>query len=145
MFSSILLPIDLSSADSWKAALPAALRIADEHAVVHVLTVVPSFEFPVISGYFDEAFEKNALHEAGKHLIDWVASNTDGSVEIKPHVLHGRVYDEIIRAADKLDVDAIVMASHRPEASDYLIGPNAARVVRHANQSVFVIRESLEA
>jgi hypothetical protein len=48
-------------------------------------------------------------------------------------VLHGRVYDQIIAAADKLGVsDAIVMGSHRPELSDYLLGPNAARVVRHA-------------
>ncbi len=34
----------------------------------------------------------------------------------------------------------IVMASHRPEMSDYLLGPNAARVVRHARRSVSVIR-----
>lgn len=140
MFSSILLPIDLSSADSWKAALPASVRIADEGATIHVVTVVPRFEFPVVSGYFDKSFEEKALHEAGEQLTNWLASNTNGSLEFRPHVLHGRVYDEIIRAADKLDVDAIVMASHRPEAADYLIGPNAARVVRHAKQSVFVIR-----
>jgi nucleotide-binding universal stress UspA family protein len=33
------------------------------------------------------------------------------------------------------------MASHRPELSDYLLGPNAARIVRHAKQSVLVVRE----
>ena len=52
----------------------------------------------------------------------------------------GRVYDQIITAANKLGVDAIVMASHTPELSDYLLGPNSARVVRHAKQSVFVVR-----
>lgn len=140
MFSSILLPIDLSSTDSWKTALPAALRIADEGAQLHVVTVVPSFGYPVVSGFFDEDFEKKALHEAGEHLEEWMKSQSTDSVKVTPHVLHGRVYDEIIRAANKLDVDAIVMASHRPEASDYLIGPNAAQVVRHARQSVFVIR-----
>ena len=36
--------------------------------------------------------------------------------------------------------DLIVMASHRPELKDYLIGPNAARVVRHADCSVQVVR-----
>jgi nucleotide-binding universal stress UspA family protein len=34
----------------------------------------------------------------------------------------------------------IVMASHRPEMSDYLLGANAARVVRHAKISVLVVR-----
>jgi nucleotide-binding universal stress UspA family protein len=34
----------------------------------------------------------------------------------------------------------IVMASHRPELKDYLLGPNAARVVRHAECSVLVVR-----
>ena len=62
-------------------------------------------------------------------------------VDAHPHVLHGRVYDEIISAADRLGVDAIVMASHDPALSDYLIGPNAARVVRHARQTVLVVRD----
>jgi nucleotide-binding universal stress UspA family protein len=53
-------------------------------------------------------------------------------IEVHPHVLHGKIYDEILRAADKLGVDVIVMGSHRPELKDYLLGPNAARVMRHA-------------
>jgi hypothetical protein len=32
------------------------------------------------------------------------------------------------------------MTAHSPDLKDYLLGPNAARVVRHANQSVMVIR-----
>jgi nucleotide-binding universal stress UspA family protein len=35
----------------------------------------------------------------------------------------------------------IVLASHRPELKDYLLGPNAARVVRHAKCSVLVVRD----
>jgi hypothetical protein len=37
-------------------------------------------------------------------------------VEVHPHVLHGRVYDEIITAANRLGVDAIVMGSHTARA-----------------------------
>ena len=43
--------------------------------------------------------------------------------------------------ADETNADLIVMASHRPELKDFLLGPNAARVVRHANCSVLVVRE----
>jgi nucleotide-binding universal stress UspA family protein len=35
----------------------------------------------------------------------------------------------------------IIIGSHSPSMQDYLLGPNAARVVRHANCSVLVIRE----
>ena len=54
---------------------------------------------------------------------------------------HGTIYKRIIKSADELGADLIVLTSHRPETKDYLLGPNAARVVRHAKQSVFVIRE----
>ena len=44
------------------------------------------------------------------------------------------------RAANRLGCDLIVVGAHRPELGDYLLGPNAARIVRHADQSVFVVR-----
>jgi len=142
MFKTVLLPVDLSSPQSWEKALPAALRLADaQDAVLHVVTVVPDFGLSVVGGFFEEGFEKRALHEVGEQLSAWVAEHVpEDKVEVHPHVLHGRVYDEIIRAADRLSVDAIVLGSHRPDLADYLLGPNAARVVRHAKQSVFVVR-----
>lgn len=141
MFNTILLPIDLSAEHSWTKALPAALRLAEPGTgVLHVATVVPDFGLSVVGSYFEQGFEEKALHEVGEQLTAWVAEHVPEGIEVHPHVLHGRVYDQIIEAADRLMVDAIVMASHRPELSDYLIGPNAARVVRHARQSVFVVR-----
>jgi len=140
MFKTILLPIDLSTSESWERALPAALSLARDAAALHVMTVVPDFGMSVVASYFEEGFEKKALHQVGEDLTAWVAANVPGDVEVHPHVAHGRVYEEIIRAADRLGADAIVMGSHRPELSDYLLGPNAARVVRHARQSVFVVR-----
>lgn len=141
MFSTILLPIDLSAEPSWVKALPAALRLCEpEGGVLHVATVVPDFGMSVVGSYFDKGFEERALHEVGERLSAWVDKHVPDGVEVHPHVLHGRVYDQIIAAADRLGVDAIVMASHTPELSDYLLGPNAARVVRHARQSVFVVR-----
>jgi nucleotide-binding universal stress UspA family protein len=141
MFSSILLPIDLSAEPSWKKAAPVAVKMArDDGIPLHVVTVLPDFGMSVVGSYFKSGYEKTALHEIGEALSAWVDRNIPDDVEVHPHVLHGRVYDEIIMAAERLGVDAIVMGSHRPELSDYLLGPNAARVVRHAKQSVFVVR-----
>ena len=47
-----------------------------------------------------------------------------------------------ILQANELGCDAIVIGAHRPELKDYLLGPNAPPVVRHADQPVFVIRET---
>ncbi|MGR3495919.1 universal stress protein [Citreimonas sp.] len=140
MFKTILLPIDLSAETSWQAALPAALRLGGDDIVLHVVAVMPDFGMSVVGSFFRDGFESNALQEMGEHLKTWVETHVPKGVEVHPHVLHGRIYDEIIKAAQKLDVDAIVLASHTPELSDYLLGPNAARVVRHARQSVFVVR-----
>ncbi|MCP4982409.1 MAG: universal stress protein [Gammaproteobacteria bacterium] len=37
-------------------------------------------------------------------------------------------------------MDRIVIGSHKLQATDFLIGTNASRVVRHAPCSVYVIR-----
>ena len=142
MFKTVLLPIDLSASSSWEKALPAALRLCEPEGggVLHVITVVPDFGLSVVGSYFEPGFEEKAMHKIGEDLEAWVANNVPSGTEVHPHVVHGRVYDQIILAADRLGVDAIVMGSHRPELTDYLLGPNAARVVRHANQSVFVVR-----
>lgn len=141
MFKTILLPIDLSAKASWSKALPAALELRqDDRCSLHVLTVVPDFGLSVVGSFFDEDFEKQALKKVGQDLTEWINENVPENVDVHPHVTHGRVYEQIMQAADKLGADAIVMGSHTPELSDYLLGPNAARVVRHAKQSVFVVR-----
>jgi nucleotide-binding universal stress UspA family protein len=61
-------------------------------------------------------------------------------LRLHEHVAQGSIYDEVLRAARELGCDCIVMGSHRPELKDYLLGPNAARVVRHAPCSVMVVR-----
>jgi len=51
------------------------------------------------------------------------------------------VYREIVEAAKDLDIDHIVMGAHSPSLADFLLGPNSARVARHAGCSVTVVRE----
>jgi nucleotide-binding universal stress UspA family protein len=137
----ILLPVDLSEKDTARKALSEALALVGSDGVLHVVSVLPDFGLPQVSGFFRKGFEKEALTAFGKALSDWVEEMVPDAVEVRPHVLHGTIYDEILRASDKLGIDVIVMASHRPAFRDYLLGPNAARVVRHARCSVYVVRD----
>ena len=141
MFKSILLPIDLASEASWKKSLQLAVSLAKDGSVLHVMSVLPDFGMAIVGSYFDKDFEGAAMQDMTGQLKSWVSRNVPKGVKAKAHIAHGSVYDEIIRLANKLDCDAIVIAAHGPEMREYLLGSNAARVVRHAKQSVLVVRD----
>ena len=142
MYSNILLPIDLNQESSWTQALPIALAHCKSFgARLHVMTVIPDFGMPIVAGYFPEDFAKKALAEGKKHLDALVKEKVPPEISVDAIVRQGTVYEVILAVAKGIDADLIVMASHRPELKDYLLGPNAARVVRHANQSVLVVRD----
>lgn len=142
MFRRILVPIDVEHESSWVRALPVARQLAKSYgADLHAVTVVPAFGMSIVGGHFPKDFEKLAIAAAGKKLTEVLAADQGEGPVPTPHVAHGTIYEEIISVADKLGCDLIVLTSHRPELKDYLIGPNAARVMRHANQSVFVVRD----
>lgn len=149
MFRSILLPIDLAAEASWKRPLEIALEAAKKtagsgsgSATLHLLTVVPDFGMSIVGSYFQQGFEKKALDDTEAKLHEFAARHVPAGVPVEIHIAHGSIYDEILRCANKLGCDAIVLAAHRPELRDYLLGPNAARVVRHARQSVIVVRDA---
>lgn len=140
--NAILLPVDLAETPSGASALTVALDLARHRkAPLHVVTVLPDFGLPIVGTHFRTDYEKQALDQVGAALADWVNAHVPDDIEVHPHVLHGSIYDEILRAADALKVDLIVIGSNRPALKDYLLGPNAARVVRHARQSVYVVRD----
>ncbi len=140
MAKKILLPIDLNAPASWIKPMAEAQTMLAQGGELHVVSVLPDFGLSMVGTFFQAGFEQTALHQFGEALRAWVRQNVPGAIEVHPHVLHGNIYDEILRAADKLEVDVIILAAHRPEAADYLLGPNAARIVRHAKQSVYVVR-----
>lgn len=141
MFKNILIPIDVEDENSWRKALPAAVELAEQNgASLHVLTVVPGFGMSIVGGFFPEGYEQKATEVARERLESFVADHVKG---MKPEIeiAHGKPYEQILAAAKRIGADLIVVAAHRPELSEYLLGPNAARVVRHASASVLVIRE----
>ena len=141
MFKEILLPIDLGDVESSREAVSTAIEMSrTEGARLHLLCVVPGFSMSIVSQYFPAGFEETSLAEAAKQLDDFIAKNIPSEITSRAVVANGTVYEEILRTAGEIDCDVIVMAAHRPALKDYLLGPNAARVVRHADCSVMVVR-----
>jgi nucleotide-binding universal stress UspA family protein len=141
MYKDILLAVDLGDETSWRKALPTAVDLCRASgATLHVITVVPDFGMTIVAEFFPSDFEKKALAQADERLRAFLAENAPG-IKAQCIVGHGTVYEEILRVADDVRCDLIVIAAHRPALKDYLLGPNAARVVRHAQCSVLVVRD----
>ncbi|MGO1120045.1 universal stress protein [Rhodovibrionaceae bacterium A322] len=141
MYKDILLTVDLSEPDGQDKATNVAVEMAKTYGCrLHVCTIVPDYGMSIVGNFFPKNHEKEALEHVNTTLHKWVADHIPEGIPVQHIVGHGTIYSEILHYAGKTKCDLIVMASHRPGLEDYLLGPNAARVVRHAKMSVLVVR-----
>ena len=130
MIQTILCAVDVNRVkDEVKVLQTAARLAAAEGAQLDVITVLPDYGMSWVGGYFDEQHTKDARDKVKQALH-----------EVRHLVAVGTAYHEILETAKKDGADLIVLGAHRPDLKDYLLGPNAARVVRHSKCSVFVVR-----
>lgn len=150
MTKKILVPVDLEHQSSWIKSLPAAV---DQARVlggkVWVMTVVPHMIGGLDWRYAIRGEEHGSLNydikdfvaQAEKRLSELASEHVPkaqfGGVIAK----HGTIYEQVVDTADDEGIDLIVMAAHRPSLKDYLLGPNTARIARHANCSVQIVRD----
>jgi nucleotide-binding universal stress UspA family protein len=140
MFKKILVPIDVSQSDSGEASVKIASGLAGKTGakliLLNVIGDIPNLVANQLPSNYTETMEKSSAE-----ALEEVASRNglaSGSYELQTS--HGQIYDKIIEAAEKGGVDLIVIASHQPDLSNYLLGSTAGKVVRHAHCSVLVVR-----
>lgn len=144
MYNSILVPIDISETDLTHQVIP----FVQAHAVmntarVHFLTVIPSLPYYSTLGlaYSVEMPKmKEIQQEALAKLDELVKEFKLPAEKVQTHAVTGSPKDQILKLADSINADLIIIASHRPDISTYLLGSNAAAVVRHAKCPVLVVR-----
>lgn len=145
MYKNILFPVDITEEHSWKKALSVALVYAETFkAKIHILNVVPAYGIHMMQQYFPVGAIDEMIAKANVQLHDFAKRHFPPSFPTQQIIGKGAVYECIIETAKEVDADLIIMTAHRPELKDYLLGPNAAKVVRHANRSVLVVRDSYE-
>ncbi|MCW9041843.1 MAG: universal stress protein [Pseudopelagicola sp.] len=141
MFKTILLTVDVNDLKGSERPAEAALRMAKtEGAALHVINVVPDFGMSIVGSYFDKSHNKHILADAKKALESWADEVFKDFGPVTLHVDQGTIYDRVLKLAKKIEAEAIVVGAHKSQLQDYLIGPNASRIARHAAQSVFVVR-----
>lgn len=140
MFRRILVPIDLAEpplieqainhAESMAHAFNADIRLAN------VQSVVPIAFLDYLPTDFDDGIKQGLETELAK-----IASGIQRPPEtISTTLLYGPVYQQLLLESENWQSDMILLCSHRPAASRYLIGSNASAIVRHASCSVLVLR-----
>ena len=139
MFKTILIAVDMSvPADADRLLQAAKSLTAGWEANLHVISVVPTVGMPIVGSFFGEDFESES-QTAAANLLETAVDKAD--LDASRHVAIGKVYDCIIGKATDLRADLILVGAHQPELSDFLLGSNAARVVRHSKASVLVLRD----
>jgi nucleotide-binding universal stress UspA family protein len=140
MHENVLLPIDVNHPESWKKALPVAIRQAGEGGTIHLLGIVHDFGSSMVATFLPKGYEKKVLEAMKASLNEFAATNISG-VTVTTHVGHGHVAETILKIAKKLDVDLIVIGSSKPdELRSMVLGSYANAVVRHSPVSVMVVR-----
>lgn len=149
MTKKILIPVDLGDMETSVKVLQSGIDQAKHQgAALVIMTVVPNMVTGIDYRYAirgemggSEDYDlKKIVQNALDHLNDFVAEHAPKGTNAETIARHGTVYEQILDVADEIGADQIVIGAHRPQLSDYLLGPNTARVVRHAKCSVNVVR-----
>ena len=136
MFKTILLPVDVAHLDEGRNTLDVALSIARPDATIVLLYVME--EIPNWSDLdLPPNFKENSMQSA-RQALESIIGSTDRTV--RAEVREGHAYSTILKEAEAMDVDLIILASHKPGLKEYFIGSITSKVVSHAHCSVVVVR-----
>jgi nucleotide-binding universal stress UspA family protein len=142
MYSKIMLPVDLTEESSCKKALPTAVTLCRTFgASLHVVTVLPDYRMPLVGSYFPKDFARKAHEAITEAQHTFIREHVPEDIQTQTVIVDGSPWEAIIKAAKKLEVDLIIMASHnKRKFADYVLGPNAEHVVHHSKVSVMIVR-----
>ena len=138
MFTTILVPIDITHPERVKSTIDTARRLTPGGKLIllHVVEPLPGYVLTEMEGL------RHTMTERATAETKEIAAALDLPATSQILVREGHVYHTILSVAQEVSADLIVIASHDPVITDYLLGSVAARVVRHAHCSVLVLRDA---
>ena len=114
----------------------AAQQAADSGANIILLNVVEEIPGWAAAELPGDLVERSRQHAQAELQAIAKASGMQMSVEVRS----GHPYTKILEVAEDKQADLIIIASSGPGLQDYFLGSTAAKVVRHAQCSVLVMR-----
>ncbi len=136
MYKNVIVPIDIDRAEEGRAMLGRVKGLSDvggNVTLTYVVEDVPGFA----TAELPDGLVEKAAHNAKATLIEMAE---DAGVKADVQIRSGRPHHAIVKLADDIDADLIMIPSHSPTMSDYLLGSTAASVMRHAKCAVLAHR-----
>ncbi|WON78288.1 universal stress protein [Serratia sp. UGAL515B_01] len=142
MYKTILVPVDIAEDVLTEHALKHVEYLAKmSGAKVHFFHALPDASAFVTAYSFGiKEFENQAEVKAIDGLKRIMAEIDLPLERLSYTISFGSPRDEVLQLAEEIEADLIVIGSRRPSVKTYLLGSNAAAIVRHAKTSVLVIR-----
>lgn len=139
MFKNILVPIDLERPDEWAHGIALAAELAGAaSAKLTICSIVRDSSVLAQGDWLPISYEQLLVEARWK--LESISSQFDDKMPVAVEVGTGTICGGILDVAKRISADLIVVASHRPGASDYVHAANAARIARRAPCSVLIAR-----
>lgn len=136
MYKTILVAVDIAQMDKAERILQKAKQLSASGGRILLVNVVEELPAYVVSD-----LSVDMLVDARKTAETELAELRDRSgVTADIEIRQGAPAREILAAAEETKADLIIVASHVPDLSNYIIGATADRIVRHAKCSVLIDR-----
>lgn len=136
MFKTILIPVDVAHLDQGHKTLELAQAVMSpdtEIILLYVMEDIPNWtDIDLPPGFKEKSMQ------TAREALQSIAESTDKTIRIEVRL--GHAYSTILKEAEAMKVDLIILASHKPGLKDYFIGSNTSKVVNHADCSVVVVR-----
>lgn len=141
MTERVLCAVDLTHrADAVSIIREASRQARMRGGGLSVMTVIPDYGSSWVGSFFKDGTLKEAAAAASKLLHDVVDEALPNHGKVQHIVEIGNVYEAVLEEARKTDATLVAVGSHKPDFVDAVMGPNAARIVRHCPVSVLVVR-----
>ncbi|MGF1909062.1 universal stress protein [Vibrio kasasachensis] len=142
MYKQILVPVDLNeNGFSDRAVELAVWHAKQSNAEIHLLNVLPGMHMSMVASYFPKDAAQQMRCEVEKQLKQFAQQHIDDGVAHKVHIAEGKAYKAILKYAEKLAVDLIIMPSHKRSKLDKaLLGSVTSKVVQASPISVLVVK-----
>jgi nucleotide-binding universal stress UspA family protein len=136
MYKKIIVAVDIAQVEKAERVLTKAADLRGRDGTIVLVNVVEELPAYVVSD-----LSVDMTVQARKDAEDQLLALRDKTgVTADIEIRQGAPAREILAAADRLQADLIIVASHVPDFSNYVIGATADRVVRHAKCSVLIDR-----
>lgn len=136
MYKRIVAAVDMARADRAERILCRAGKLADEGGEIILLSIIED-----VPAYLPNTLAQDYVDRA---LADWREKLDDlcrkTGIAAVVEIRTGRPALAILEVAGEREADLIIVGSHVPDITNYFLGANADRVVRHARCSVLVDR-----